>query len=124
MVTAKYKLNTMKISISLNGYGKRNVCPFSFPSRRVYSRKVTFSRVNSLPKVIGKTCRDFKSSTRRTDQISWPFHFRQSLTVVERLFWQFVGRVLVAVVKRKAEVGVLKRNGVLYKPICKLDHDR
>ena len=32
-------------SISLNGYGKRNVCPFSFPSRHVSSRKVTFSRV-------------------------------------------------------------------------------
>ena len=98
MVTAKYKLNTMKISISLNGYGKRNVCPFSFPSRRVYSRKVTFSRVNSLPEVIGKTCRDFKSSTRRTDQISWPFHFRQPLTVVERFFGSW-GCVLVAVVK-------------------------
>ena len=47
VVTAKYKykLNTMKISIPLNGYCNRNVCPFSFPSRSVSSRKVTFSRV-------------------------------------------------------------------------------
>ena len=38
MVTAKYKLNTMKISISLNGYGKRNVCPFSFQPREAFPR--------------------------------------------------------------------------------------
>ena len=91
VVTAKYKLNTMKISIPLNGYVKRNVCPFSFPSRSVSSQKVTFSRVpykkkNSVLKSNHKERLAAITSTRRTDQISWPFHFRQSLSVVEREF--------------------------------------
>ena len=91
-------------SISLNGYGKRNVCPFLFPSRHVSSRKVTFSRVpykkNHELKINHKE-RLAAINHRRAVRIK----FRGQSIFFSRwrcreVIWQLGTRLVVAVVKR------------------------
>ena len=95
----------------------------AFPRGRQLS-SLSLRKKNSVLKINHKerlAAINYRRAVARTDQISWPFHFRQSLTVVERLFWQLGTRFS----GRFKEVAVSgSSNGILYKRTYKMDHDR